>query len=54
VVHAWRGTRQLDQAEERVEDDALVDTLRRQAARVWILSAAAAAALTLVTFLVPG
>jgi hypothetical protein len=54
VVHALRGTRNLDEADERIEDDELAGVLRRQAGRVWVLASAAAVVLTAIALLLPG
>jgi len=53
VVHALRGTRNLDEADEKIEEPELAAVLRRQAGRVWVLATAAAVVLTAAALLLP-
>lgn len=50
---AARGTRNMDNGEEKIEDQALVQQLRRQADKVKKEAVGVAAALTLVALLIP-
>lgn len=50
---ASRGTRNLDNGEEKVEDQAIAEQLRRQANKVQIEAVAVAGALTAILFLLP-
>jgi len=50
---AARGSRQLGENEERIEDQAELIQVRRQASKVQMKSLAAAIGLTLIALLIP-
>jgi hypothetical protein len=51
VLLAARGTRNLDEGEETIEDRGLADALRRRARGIWIRSLVLALGLTLIPWL---
>lgn len=51
---AARGSRNMDDGEEKIEDSVVIAQLRRQARKVYLQSSLAAIALTALSLTLPG